>query len=89
MAEKSLSLHRRGFVSRDMRVTRDIVERANARTIARSERLASRFVRRSVNSDGSFEVSVMYRGKRYSQHITQEQLKTSFGKAISSHVKKI
>lgn len=89
MAEKSLSLHRRRFASRDMRITNDIVERANARTMARSDRPTSYFVGPSVNSDGSFEVSVMYRGKRYSQHITQEQLKTSFGKAISSHVKKI
>lgn len=88
MAEKSLSLHRR-FASRDMRITNDIVERANARTMARSERQHWDSIGRSVNSDGSFEVSVMYRGKRYSQHITQEQLKTSFGKAISSHVKKI
>lgn len=89
MSKKSLYLHRRRFASRDMRITNDIVERANARTMARSERPASCFVGHSVNSDGSFEVSVMYRGKRYSQLITQEQLKASFGKAISSHVKKI
>ena len=44
---------------------------------------------RFVDSDGSIEVSVIYSGNRYSQRITPQQLNLSFGKAISSHVKKI
>lgn len=44
---------------------------------------------RFVDSDGSIEVSVRYSGNRYTQRITPQQLSSSFGKAIASHVKKI
>lgn len=44
---------------------------------------------RFVDSDGSIEVSVRYSGNLYTQRITPQQLSSSFGKAIASHVKKI
>lgn len=88
MSKKSLYLHRRS-ASSDMRVTRDIVERANKRTMASSGLHRVEIPCRPVSSDGSIEVSVRYNGRRYSQYITSEQLKAAFGKAISSHVKKI
>lgn len=88
MAKKTLYLHR-SLASTDMRMTSDIVYRANRRTMATSGR--TRFVDacRAVCADGSIEVSVKYNGTRYSQLITPQQLNSSFGKAIASHVKKI
>lgn len=88
MAKKSL-YSRRSSASSNMRMTSDIVMRANKRTMACAGQYRSTRPGRFVDSDGSIEVSVKYRGKRYSQRITPQQLKSSFGKAIASHVKKI
>jgi len=89
MAKKTLSLQRR-IASVNMRMTNDIVIRANERTMAsgrRFRRLSE--ASRTVSEDGTIEVSVRYSGKLYTQRITPLQLNSSFGKAISSHVKKI
>ena len=86
--KKWLSSKRKGMSS-TMRVTDDIVVRANARTMARTGRLKLSLPSRTLTSDGSIEVSVRYGGRQYLQHITPQQLNQSFGKAFSSHVKKI
>lgn len=87
MEKKSLYSHK-GYSS-DMRVTSEMVYRANARSMAKAGRSRSFDPGRSVNSDGSIIVSARYGGKIYSQHITQQQLRQNFGKAISSYVKKV
>lgn len=88
MASKSLSLHRR-ITSTEMRITTDIVLKANARTMANASRFRNADVGRYVSEDGTIQVGVRYNGKLYTQRITAQQLNTSFGKAYSSHVKKI
>ncbi|WP_305156140.1 hypothetical protein [uncultured Muribaculum sp.] len=88
MTKKSLYLHR-SSASTDMRMTSDIVIRANKRTMASAGQYRSAKSGRFVDSDGSIEVSVRYSGNRYTQRITPQQLSSSFGKAIASHVKKI
>lgn len=88
MARKSLYLHRSSALT-DMRMTSDIVMRANKRTMASAGQYRPSKPDRFVGSDGSIEVSVVYSGNRYSQRITPQQLNLSFGKAIASHVKKI
>lgn len=90
MAKKVLYLHTGRTASpAEMRMTSDIVVRANARTMAASGRYRSELTSRAVSPDGSIEVSVRYNGTRYSQLLTPQQLTSSFGKAISSHVSKI
>ncbi|MCM1066425.1 MAG: hypothetical protein NC418_02490 [Muribaculaceae bacterium] len=88
MAEKSLYLHRR-TVTTDMRITTDIVLKANARTMANASRFRNADAGRYVSEDGTIQVGVRYHGKLYTQRITPQQLNSSFGKAYSSHVKKI
>ncbi len=72
-----------------MKFTIDTVNRANARTIARSTHTELSEEDCAVMADGSIEVSTMYQGKRYSQRLTPEQLNEAFGKALSSYGKEI
>ncbi|MBD5351357.1 MAG: hypothetical protein HDR86_00825 [Bacteroides sp.] len=70
-----------------MKLTTDIIERANERTIARVSRFGLHDTS-AVLPDGSIQVSVTYRGINYSQQLTPEKLNESFRKALSSHDKK-
>ena len=89
MEHNSLYSHKRSNAKRDMRVTSDIVYRANARSMAKAGRMHLSAPGSYINPDGSIEVSTRYRGKRISQRITPKQLNSAFGKAISAYVKKI
>lgn len=88
MTKKSLYLDRESSPA-DMRMTEDIVIRANQRTMAKAARKRAAENCRSVFPDGSIEVSVRYLGNIYTQRLTPQQLSSSFGKAISSYVTKI
>ena len=76
------------LLSAYMKLTTDIIDRANERTIARVSRYGLRDTG-AVLSDGSIQVSVRYRGVDYSQQLTPEKLNESFRKALSSNGKEI
>lgn len=77
-----------GLLSAYMRLTIDIIERANERNIARVSRFGLRDTS-TVLPDGSIMVSVRYRGVNYSQQLTPDELNESFRKALSSNGKEI
>lgn len=72
-----------------MRITNEIVVRANARTIEDAIRRKKMLSDKNIESDGSFYVSVRYGDSLISQKITPQQLKSSFAKALSDYGSKI
>lgn len=78
------------FISACMRITTDIINRANARTMAQDCDMCREDNIGSVLSDGSIEVSVQYNGEYIRQRLTPEQLESSFAEALkTTHGKEI
>ena len=79
MAKTPFYIHS-SFISVYMRMTTDIINRANARTMARDCDVCREDSFGNVLSDGSIEVSVQY----IRQRLTPEQLEASFEKALTT-----
>ncbi len=83
MAKTPFYIHS-SFISVYMRMTTDIINRANARTMARDCDVCREDSFGNVLSDGSIEVSVQYNGEYIRQRLTPEQLEASFEKALTT-----
>ena len=72
-----------------MKIKTDIAERAKTSKMTLSQRSHVEERTRRVMPDGSIQVSVWHNGINYSQRLTPEQLRSSYGNALASYGKKI
>lgn len=71
------------------KISIDTVVRANRRTISQSRSNPMCAVVKPVSPKNSFDVSVSVMGRVCTRNISAEKIKSSFGKALESHAKKL
>lgn len=68
------------------RISTETIKRANERT---KSRYRNGDIKPADIGANGVTVEVTYNGRVYSQRVTNEQIKTAYGKAIKVHVKEI
>lgn len=71
------------------KISIDTVIRANKRTISQNKNKQFCVIGKSVTPQETFNVSASVMGKLCTQSISAKQIKDSFGKALTIHVKKL